>query len=101
MNRVRSWERQKAQAVQELLVAFPGLSPRLLNCLRSEYMFEPHGLAAIKAASDAELLTIRNFGKVMLREFRSAWPEPVRAVPLTPPALPCTERHGPLSWVGG
>lgn len=95
------WERKKFAFSEEIRATFPGLSNRTVNSLRAAYIHEPDGLRAIKAASDGELRAIHQFGAGSLAEFRSVWPEPVREGTEIVPALPCTESHGPLSWVGG
>ena len=60
---------------------FPTLSRRTIRALARAYHAQDRdaddaGLAAILAATDTELLALRNVGPGGLAEFRMAWPKP-------------------------
>jgi hypothetical protein len=98
----RRKQREQAACKAAIRNRFPELSDRIVNTLvRGGW---DGGLPVLLAASDAELLDIRNFGKGMLAEFRVVWPtpsDPVVMVARPPAEYFWKERHDVLSLIGG
>lgn len=57
-------------------VRFPSLDAGTGRAIA--YAYGPRGLAAVLAATDDDLLSIRNFGPRRLAIFRALWPVPMR-----------------------
>jgi len=74
----------------------------MVNMLEHAFRREG-GLPAILAATDDDLLEIRNFGVKALADFRAVWPVPAAPVTSVPKVAEgfWLQRHDVLSLVGG
>lgn len=71
---MRALEQQKDAFKAAVRVRCPELSERTANML---YRHFGTAITSLWAASDDELLCVRNFGQKALAEFRAAWPVPI------------------------
>ncbi len=79
------WRERRWIFRQEIGRRFPSLSERTRNTIWRGVVDEYEMMRWLLAASDADLMTLKNFGVKALAEFRAVWPVPVADVVASDP----------------